>query len=269
MIPAHPPITGATRVYGIVADPIDHVKTPQGLNALMRARGIDGVMVPMHVGPEALAGFLAGMREWRNFGGFIATVPHKSTVLGLCDVVTPRACAIGAANAIRREPDGRFVADMLDGEGFVSGLRAAGIATAGRAAFLAGAGGAANAIAFGLAEAGIARLTIHNRTARRAEELAARLAQAHPALPVAIGTADPSGHDLVVNATSLGLRPGDALPIDADRLRPDMIVAEIIMEPETTTLLARAQTAGCQVHRGLPMLTGQLELMARFLGMIR
>lgn len=267
MISAHPPLTGATRVYGIIADPIDHVKTPQGLNGLMRARGIDGVLVPMHVAPDRLAGFLGGVRGWRNFGGFIATVPHKSAVVELCDEVTPRARAIGAANAIRREADGRLVGDMLDGDGFIAGLRAAGVETRGLAVFLAGAGGAANAIAFALAEAGIARLTIHNRTAMRAQELAARLAKAHPALPVVLGTPDPAGHELVVNATSLGLRPGDALPLDADRLETGMIVADIIMQPETPPLLARAEQKGCQVQRGLPMLTGQLDAMARFLGM--
>jgi shikimate dehydrogenase len=260
-------ISGATRVYGIIADPIAHVRTPQALNALMLANGFDGVMVPMHVAPDALAGHLAALRGWCNFGGFIATVPHKSAMVDLCDVVSERARAIGAANAVRREPDGSLVADMLDGDGFVAGLRASSFEPAGLSVYLAGAGGAGNAIAFALADAGIARLTIHNRTRSRAEDLVERLARAYPGLAVTIGTDDPTGHDLVVNATSLGLRPDDPLPLDGSRIDAGMIVAEIIMQPEVTPLLALAQAQGCRIQPGLPMLTGQVEAMARFLGM--
>jgi shikimate dehydrogenase len=132
---------------------------------------------------------------------------------------------------------------------------------------LAGAGGAANAIAFALAQAGISRLTIANRTRAKAEDLAGRLAGPFPNLQVDIGTPDPSGHDLVVNATSLGLKDGDPLPLDAACLTPDQIVAEIIMQPVTTALLAAAQARGCRIQPGQPMLDCQLALMAKFVGM--
>ncbi|WP_029003271.1 shikimate dehydrogenase family protein [Azorhizobium doebereinerae] len=260
-------ITGHTRLFGILADPIHHVRTPQALNALMQARGYDGVLVPLHVAPDDLATAIAGLRRLRNLGGLIVTVPHKTAILDLCDEVTDNARRIGAVNTVRRMPDGRLVGEMLDGKGFVAGLRKAGIEPAGRSAYLAGAGGAANAIAFALAEAGVSRLTIANRTRAKAEDLAGRLAGAFPALPVTIGTPDPSGHDLVANATSLGLKDGDPLPLDADRLSDDQIVAEIIMQPETTALLAAASARGCRTHQGHPMLACQLDLMADFVGM--
>lgn len=260
-------ITGSTRLFAILADPIAQVKTPQGLNAVMKRRGIDGVMVPMQVPPAGLKLTLQALRGLPNFGGFIATVPHKKAVLLLVDEATERAKAIGAANAIRRESDGRLVGDMLDGEGFVGGLRRAGIDPAGQATFLAGAGGAGNAIAFALADAGVSRLTIYNRTRATAEDLARRLAALFPRLPVEIGSANPSGHSLVINATSLGMAPGDALPFDANNLSADMTVAEVIMKPEITPVLERAAAVGCRVHKGAPMLAAQLELMADFLGM--
>lgn len=130
-----------------------------------------------------------------------------------------------------------------------------------------GAGGAANAIAFALAQAGVSRLIIANRTRAKAEDLAQRVAAFLPATKVEIGSPDPSGHDLVVNATSLGLKDGDPLPLDADRLDASQVVAEIIMQPETTALLAAAAARGCRVHPGKPMLTCQLDLMADFMGM--
>ena len=260
-------ITGRTWVFGILADPIHHVRTPQALNALMEKRGFDGVLAPFHVGAADLAAFVGALRLMRNLGGFIVTVPHKTAIVSLCDEVTESARRIGAVNAVRREADGRLIGEMLDGAGFVAGLRRSGIEPNGRSVYLAGAGGAANAIAFALAQAGVSRLTIANRTRPKAEDLVRRVAAFLPAAKVEIGSPDPSGHDLVVNATSLGLKDGDPPPLDADRLDGSQVVAEIIMQPETTALLAAAAACGCRVHPGKPMLTCQLDLMADFMGM--
>lgn len=259
-------ITGTTRICAILADPIHHVKTPQGINRLIQARGVDGVMVPIHVTAGNLAAVVAGLRGMNNLDGFVVTVPHKTAMLALCDEVTPAAAQIGAVNVVRRRADGRLIGDILDGEGFVAGLRREGIEPAGCSVYLAGAGGAANAIAFALAKAGVGRLAIANRTRAKAADLVDRVAEAYPNLPLAVGTDDPSGHDLVVNGTSLGLRPGDALPCDASRLEPSQIVAEIIMQPAETPLLLAAKRTGCRIHYGAPMLACQIELMAAFMG---
>jgi len=260
-------ITGATRVYGIAADPIRHVKAPQSLNAIMAERGVDGVMVPFHVVPDDLATLFAGLRTLRSFHGMVVTVPHKTAAPALCDEISRRASEAGAVNVVRREGDGRLVGDMFDGLGFVAGLRAAGIEPRGLRAYLAGAGGAGSANAFALAEAGGAQLTIANRTPERAKDLCRRVRAAYPQTLVETGSADPSGHDLVVNATSLGMRGADPLPLDAEGLEPGMVVAESIMQPETTPLLARAAALGCRVQHGWPMLASQLHLMADFLHM--
>lgn len=259
-------ITGRTRVFGILADPIHHVRTPQALNALMRARGYDGVLVPFHARSEDLAHVVEGLRRLSNLGGLIITVPHKSAMLALCDDVSIRARDIGAVNVVRRTTEGRLVGDMLDGVGFVAGLKANCLDPRGSRAYLAGAGGAANAIAFALADAGVRVLTLANRTRAKAQDLKVRLATAYPDLPVNLGSTDPRGHDLVVNATSLGLKADDPLPLEADMLTPDQIVAEIIMQPEVTPLLAAAQARGCRTQPGLPMLSAQLALMCDTLG---
>lgn len=259
-------ITGTTRICAILADPIHHVKTPQGINRLLQARGVDSVMVPIHVTAGKLASVVAGLRGMNNLDGFVVTVPHKTAMVALCDEVSPAAARIGAVNVVRRSPDGRLIGEMLDGEGFIAGLRREGIDPAGRSAYLAGAGGAANAIAFALAKAGVARLTVANRTTAKATDLVDRLAAAYPLLPLAVGTDDPSGYDIVVNGTSLGLRPGDALPCDAQRLEANQIVAEIIMQPADTPLLLAAKQQGCRIHYGAPMLACQIELMAAFMG---
>ncbi|CAN5241219.1 shikimate 5-dehydrogenase [soil metagenome] len=258
-------ITGHTRLLAIVADPIHHVKTPQRINELLRAQGVDAVMVPMHVAAEDLTTVMNALRCMANFSGCVVTVPHKTKALALCDDVSDEARQIGAVNVVHRMPDGRLRGGMLDGIGFVEGLRGAGISPNGASVYLAGAGGAASAIAFSLAQAGVRHLTVANRSAEKAAGLIERLRHEYPALTTSVGNSDPSGHDLVVNATSLGLRPGDASPLDVSKLDPSQTVAEIIMEPAQTELLKAARARGCRVHEGAPMLASQIRLMAAFM----
>ena len=123
------------------------------MNALFKRHGVDGVLIPFHVAPDGLAAMVEGLRRMQNFGGFIATVPHKPAILTLCDEITPEAKQIGAVNCVRRDADGRMIGTMLDGIGFVEALRATA-PTQKMRAYVAGAGGAASAIAFALAQRG-------------------------------------------------------------------------------------------------------------------
>lgn len=261
-----PTITGNTRLFAIIADPIHQVKTPEEMNALMVARAEDRVMVPVHVSEDRLVSAVDGLRAIRNLDGFVVTVPHKGAMVHLCDSLSPAAELVGAVNVVRRDSQGRLHGDILDGVGFVAGLRRAGIEPAGMSVYLAGAGGAAQAIAFALSQAGVARLTIANRTRAKAEQLVDRLADLFAGVVFEVGTSDPSGHQLVVNATSMGLRETDDYPCDVQRLTGEQIVAEIIMQPERTPLLVAAAERGCRVHLGRPMLQCQIELMAVAMG---
>lgn len=264
-----PEITGATRLVGIVADPIGHVRTPQAMNRLFSEVAANAVIVPMHVTAADLDTVFAGLRRIGNLSGVVVTVPHKESVVALCDELGPEAALVGAANAVRRTPDGRLIGEMFDGLGLIGGLRAAGIEPAGHDALLVGAGGAASAIAVALARAGVARLTIANRTVTKARQLADRVAAAFPAVAVASGDADPRGHTLVVNGTSLGLKPGDPLPLPVELLDPATVVAEVIMDPTRTPLLVAAAARGCRIHEGRHMLDAQLRLLAEFVAGVR
>ncbi len=260
-------ITGRTRVLGILAHPTEHVKAPPGINRIAKERGKDAVMVPMNIAPGDLSALVQSLRKLRSFDGAIVTVPHKQAILALCDELTPHAQAVGAANVVRREANGRLIGGQLDGAGFVAGLQSQGILIAGTSVYLVGAGGAASAIAFAIAEAGAARVTLANRSKDRIVDLRERLRSTYPQVRVDLGDRAATGHDIVINGTTLGMKPGDTLPLDVDTLRSEMTVAEVIMEPEITPLLAAARDAGCRVHFGKHMLTCQLELMADFMGL--
>ena len=259
-------VSGKTKLYGIVADPIGQVKAPEMMRKVFEQRGIDGVLMPMHVAPKDLAAFTQALRGIQNFGGMVVTVPHKTTIGVLLDEITAAARTVGAVNIVRRDPDGRLFGDILDGRGFVAGLRLHGIEPKGKKILLAGAGGAANAIAFALAEAGYTQLAVYNRSADKVRAMFARLAPVYPQTELLLGTRDPQGYDLIVNATSLGMASTDPLPLDANLLHAEQTVAEIIMAPALTPLLAAAQAKGCRIQYGAPMLASQIELMADFMG---
>ena len=259
------PITGRTRLLGILADPIAQVRAPEVFNALFAERGIDAVFVPFHLGSRDLAAAWPAFKAMQNLGGLIATVPHKAACATLCDALEPAGRMIGAVNTIRREPDGRMTATMFDGDGFVAGLRAEGHEPRGKRVLLLGAGGAGSAVAFALAAAGVARLALANRTRGKVERLAAEIRNWFPDAPVVVGDADPTNADIVVNTTSLGMNEGDPLPIAVETIPPAALVAEIIMKPATTPLLAAAEACGNPIHRGRHMLDQQIPLMADFL----
>ena len=260
-------ITGATKIFFMLAHPIDHVRSPEIFNPIFEARGIDAVMVPLDLHPDDFSAGWNAMRGMRNLGGCIVSVPLKEAAFQLADMAEDSAAGVRAANVVRREDDGRLVCANFDGRGFMAGLLRNGRDAEGRDVLLVGAGGAGTAIAFALAEAGAASIRIAEIDNDRAVRLAAAIRQHYPDFTITVGNGDPTGCNLVVNATPCGLRPEtDPLPLDVTKLTPAMLVADIVMKPATTPLLAAAQRAGCDVRFGAGMLDSQAELIMTFFG---
>jgi shikimate dehydrogenase len=253
--------TGAARLFAILGDPVAVVRSPAWWNALFARLGRDAVFVPLQVRAADLPRVWAGLGAIGNLDGIVLTMPHKQAVLPLLDVLGPSARLVGAANTVRRLPDGGWEGEMFDGEGFCAGLRARGIAPEGRRVRQVGCGGAGRAIAFALARAGVAALMLEDAVPGRAAALAAEVTAAFP------GMATTGAPDLLVNATPLGLRPTDAMPFDAALLAPGVAVADVIPNPEITPLVAAARAAGCVTATGRDMFEGQARLAAAYFGM--
>ncbi|WP_418025359.1 shikimate dehydrogenase family protein (plasmid) [Paracoccus sp. TD-10] len=253
-------IDGKTAVLVHLACPAAHLQTPQRFNPRCVARQVNAVLVPWQVKPDHLALTMNALRHAESLAGAIVTIPHKETCARLCDRLEGVAETLQVANVIRREADGTLTGRILDGEGFVGGLRERGIALQGRSALIVGAGGVALAIAAALIEAGVTRLRVANRTAARAEAMVDRLRQlGSGSVALEVGQADPTEFDLAVNATSLGMHDGDALPIPADLITPGMTVAEVVMVPKVTPLLQEAADRGAATVPGEAMITGQID----------
>lgn len=244
--------SGATRVLFIVGDPIAQVKSPLGVTESLRERRADAIVVPAHVKPADIDAFFALAERMPNVDGIIVTVPHKFDAARLCAHVTPRARSIGAANVVRRAADGRWEGDMCDGEGYVAGLRKAGCEPRGKRALLVGAGGAGSAIAHALVDAGVASIALHEADAARRDALAAKLRAYGPVQPT-VGSTDPSGYDLVINATPMGMQPGDPLPVQVDRLSASTFVGDVVTMPPVPPLIEAARARGCATMTGAGM----------------
>jgi shikimate dehydrogenase len=257
-------ITGATRLYAILGDPIAKVRSPEAFNAAFARHGIDAVLIPFETAPADLAETVAGLKRTRNLDGLIFTMPHKAAGRALVDDVSESGRLVGAVNAARRERSGRWSGDMFDGVGFVGGMRRNGHDPRGRRAALIGAGGAGRAIAFALAAGGVAALSVHDLDPAKAVQLAADLQRAHPALAARAGA--PADFDLLVNATPAGMQPGDPLPWPVESLRPGTIVGDVTTKPEITPFLAAARERGCAVLTGRNMVEGQLAALFQFFG---
>ena len=256
--------TGKADIFVMLAHPVGHAKSPGIFNEIFERKGLDSLMVPMSCKPEDFDRFWDGLTAAENVRGVIISVPYKTAVYHKCAAAHERAARVQSANSVRRQADGTWYADNFDGVGFIDGLKAGGHEIAGRKILQVGAGGAGASLAYCLAEEGAAEIRLADIDGGRAATLAALVARSFPACRIEVGPADPTGMDMVINATPVGLKPGDPLPLDASRLTPQMTVVDIIMEPAETPLLKKAREIGCRVQPGRPMMDFQVEGMAEF-----
>ncbi len=271
--------SGRTHLWVLVADPVAHVRAPSFVNPMFEARGLDGFLMPLHVRVADLADVLPRLAKIGNLKGVIVTIPHKEAIARLCDALGPNATEVGAVNTIRIEADGSLTGEMFDGLGLIETAKRNGMDPAGRRVLLLGAGGAARAIAFAMLKAGARRIGIANRTRERAAALVAEMpasvasvvdwqragdvsARSHGTLG---GSATPLDVDLVVNCTSLGLKPTDPMPIDPRSLPASCDLIDIIAVRETE-LMAAAAARGCRVVGGRPMIELQFDAQLGFIG---
>ncbi|MBU3029542.1 shikimate dehydrogenase family protein [Paracoccus marinaquae] len=259
-------ISGHTQLIAHLGVPTESFKAPMIYNPYFEARGIDTVVVPMGCEVADFPAFMPLVARLRNFAGALITMPHKVAVVPLLDEVSTAVRVCGACNAVRRDPDGRLIGDMFDGEGFTRGVLRKGRQIAGASALVVGTGGVGSAIAASLAGAGAARLGLCDINAASADRLAASLRAAYPALQVETGNSDPAGWQIVVNATPMGMQEGDPMPVEIARIDPASFVGEVVMKREETAFLAAAKARGCLTQIGTDMLFEQIPAYLEFFG---
>ncbi|MGY4827355.1 shikimate dehydrogenase family protein [Sphaerotilaceae bacterium SBD11-9] len=259
-------ISGTTRVFMILGDPVGQVRAPELFNHLFSQHGVDAVLVPAHVPPHEFAPFSQQVLKARNIDGLWLAIPHKTAMIPLLDHCDRLGRSAEAVNAVRRNADGSIEGALFDGVGFTKALDQFGIPIAGRRILVVGVGGGGVAIATSLAARGVGQLALYDTARQRTDQIASRLA-AEFGVPVASAQApDPAGYDLVVNATPLGLQPGDPLPFDVARLDAGSVVFDILMKNQPTPLLRACQARGIVAHPGFEMMVQQVPEYLSFFG---
>ena len=254
----HPALTGNARLAGVMGWPVGHSRSPRLHGYWLAEHGIDGAYVPLPVRPENFERALRALPAL-GFRGANVTLPHKEAALALADRATPEAQRIGAANTLVIDDRGQIEARNTDAYGFIESLKEgapAWRAPAGPAVVI-GAGGASRALLVALADAGVAEIRLLNRTAQRAEALAASLGGPIRVLGWRERTKALEGASLLVNATTQGMAGQPPLDLALDRLPPDAVVNDIVYVPLETPLLAAARRRGNPVVDGLGMLLHQ------------
>jgi shikimate dehydrogenase len=228
----------------------------------MEKLGLNWVYLPLPVAPERLADAVAGVRAM-GFVGVNITIPHKEAVMALLDELDPLSRAIGAVNTIHFA-GGHAVGYNTDAEGYTRTVaEEGGFDFRAKSVVQIGAGGAGRAMAAGAVAAGAARVSIYDIDAARLDQLVADLAAHYPAASLR-ALSDPARlreaaleADLIANATPLGMRPGDPLPLSAECLQARHTVFDAVYVKARTPLLAAAEERGARVVPGLGMLARQ------------
>jgi shikimate dehydrogenase len=259
-------ITGRGNVIAHIGYPTASFKASMIYNPWFEAKGIDAAVTPLGVKPEDFAALFPALFRITTIHGALITMPHKVSVTAMVDELTTTARIAGSCNAVLKRPDGSLLGVMFDGAGFVRGVARKGQTIAGARALVVGAGGVGSAIAASLAAAGVSALGVFDMNTASAEALGGRLRTHYPALQLLTGSNDPAGWDIVVNATPLGMKHGDPMPFDIDRIAPTTFVGEVVMKSEYTPLLRAARDKGCTVQVGTDMLFEMIPAYLEFFG---
>ncbi len=246
-----------THRLGVLGWPVAHSLSPVIQNAALAAVGLADrwryqlLPVPPEVFDETVRSLPA-----LGFRGVNVTIPHKSPALALATDASPRATAIGAANTLLFQGDGRLLADNTDAPALIAAL-AQRLEVVGCSALVLGAGGSARAAVWALLDAGAREVYIWNRTPERAAELAASFGVHAVAVADAVTVADA---EVLINCTSVGLDDEDrleALSLTADDLRHHRLIVDLVYRTGGTPLTTAAESVGVRTIDGLELLVGQ------------
>jgi shikimate dehydrogenase len=257
-------ITGATRVYAIIGDPVAQVRSPEVFTQRFAQQAVDAVMIPLHVPGHRFEMIVPALLALGNLDGVLVTVPFKARMTRYATRVGPTAQTIGAVNALRHEADGSWTGDMFDGVGFVRGAERKGARIRDRHVALFGAGGAGSAIACELARSGVASIDIVDLDTAKARTLVETLARAFPRCALATASGIGDAIDMVVNATPVGMREGDGFPGPIGRLDRQTLVGDVVIAPTPTALIRHAMQCGCPWVDGRDMHSGQVDALLAF-----
>ena len=252
-------VNGKTRVYGIVGDPIEQVRSPEMVTWEMQKRDHNAVLIPMHIARDEFDTVIPHIMRMRNLDGLIFTIPFKAQAIALAKTLGPQASQIGAINALKKHSNGAWSGEIFDGMGCVEAFKQRGITLQDKRLQLIGLGGAGSAICVALAYEKPKLLRLFDINPQTTERMAKMVNTISPQTAVEVGLPLAEGIDILLNASPVGMLSDARLPLAVEQFKKELIVFDAIVMPENTPLLTLAQDCGCQVVRGREMMLGQIS----------
>ena len=252
-------VNGKTRVYAIVGDPIEQVRSPEMVTWEMQKRDHNAVLIPMHIARDEFDTVMPQIMRMRNLDGLIFTIPFKAQAIALAKTLGPQASQIGAINALKKHSNGAWSGEIFDGIGCVEAFKKRGITLQDKRLQLIGLGGAGSAICVALAYEKPKLLRLFDINAQTTERMAKMVNTISPQTVVEVGLPLAEGIDILLNASPVGMLSDARLPLAVEQFKKELIVFDAIVMPENTPLLTLAQDCGCQVVRGREMMLGQIS----------
>ncbi len=259
-------VNGKTQIYGIIGDPIEQVRSPEMFTTIFAARGVNAIMLPVHVRPADFDQVVANLKKIPNLGGLVFTIPYKGRACAFADELGNHAKVAGVINCLGRGADGVWRGDIFDGLGCVEAFRRRGQSFKGKSVMLIGAGGAGSAIAVAIAYEGPRAIRLFDLDTAKAEALATRIRSVDKSIAVEIGAVRLDGIDILMNASPVGMLTDARLPFEVSSLPKSLIVFDAIVKPERTPLIQLAEKCGCLTVFGRDMMNGQVSTMVDFFG---
>ena len=252
-------VNGKTRVYGIVGDPIEQVRSPEMVTWEMQQRHQNAVLIPIHIARNEFDSVMPHIMRMQNLDGLIFTIPFKAQAIALAKTLGPQASQIGAINALKKHSNGVWSGEIFDGIGCVEAFKQRGITLQDKRLQLIGLGGAGSAICVALAYEKPKLLRLFDINAQTTERMAKMVNTISPQTVVEVGLPLAEGIDILLNASPVGMLSDARLPLAVEQFKKELIVFDAIVMPENTPLLSLAQDCGCQVVRGREMMLGQIS----------
>ena len=252
-------VNGKTRVYGIVGDPIEQVRSPEMVTWEMQKRDHNAVLIPMHIASDEFDTVMPQIMRMRNLDGLIFTIPFKAQAISLAKTLGPQASQIGAINALKKHSNGTWSGEIFDGMGCVEAFKQRGITLQDKRLQLIGLGGAGSAICVALAYEKPKLLRLFDIHPQTTERMAKMVNTISPQTVVEVGLPHAEGIDILLNASPVGMLSDARLPLAVEQFKKELIVFDAIVMPENTPLISLAQTCGCEVVRGREMMLGQIS----------
>lgn len=257
-------LSGESRLYPILGDPVKYAKSPELLTKSFAARGHNAVCIPMEVSESAFDVVMMALAVTPNVDGILTTMPHKFTAKAYCSTLSEASRLFSAVSVIRRNADGTWHGDSQDGPSFVKAQIDHGANVRGARALLIGAGGAGSSIALELLNCDVGEIVVYDLDHERVNTLIETLGDKARGR-MRYGPPDPRGFDMLCNATHLGMNDDDPLPIDPALLDSSIFVGDVIAGHGITGLIQAARDAGCKTATGDQMVEAVQDMMVDYM----